>query len=244
MDPAQVDVVLVSTERPGNVAAACRALKNMGISRLVLVDPPKDLDRPEVRGLAHGAWEVLDSARTAPSFAEAVAGSTLVVGTSGRPAQGEWTPRRLALEGGPMAGGGRVALVFGPEARGLRNAELARCHVRVRIPAHDDQPSLNLSQAVLILAYEIFVAAAPELPSGDRLRARTGELENALAALRSGLLDIGYLDPRNPEAILGELRQLLVRAGPTPRELALLRGIARQVQWAARAIARTPRGGG
>jgi len=244
MDPGRVDVVLVSPQRAGNVAAACRALKNMGLGRLVLVDAPAGLHRPEVRGLAHGAWDVLDSARTATSLAEAVGLSTLVVGTSGRPAQGDWTPRRLALEAGARAAGGRMALVFGPESRGLRNEDLALCHVRVRIPAHQAQPSLNLSQAVLILGYEIFLAAQPSPPLPQTPPAAAGELEDLLAAARAGLLGIGYLDPLNPEAILAELRRLLARAGPTPRELALLRGLARQVLWAANAIAQARRGSG
>lgn len=237
-------MVLVSPQRAGNVAAACRALKNMGLGQLVLVDAPAGLNRPEVRGLAHGAWDVLDCARTAASLAEAVEGSTLVVGTSGRPAQGDWTPRRLALEAGARSAGGRVALVFGSESRGLRNEDLARCHVRVRIPAHEAQPSLNLAQAVLILAYEIFLAAQPAPPPSQTPPATAGELETLLAALRAGLLGIGYLDPLNPEAMLGELRQLLARAGPTARELALLRGVARQVLWAAGAIAQARRGSG
>jgi TrmH family RNA methyltransferase len=243
MDPGRVDVVLVSPRRAGNVAAACRALKNMGLGQLVLVDGPAGLNRPEVRGLAHGAWDVLDSARTAASLAEAVE-FTLVVGTSGRPAQGDWTPRRLALEAGARSAGGRVALVFGSESRGLRNEDLALCHVRVRIPAHEAQPSLNLAQAVLILAYEIFLAAQPAPPPPQTPPATAGELETLLAALRAGLLGIGYLDPLNPEAMLGELRQLLARAGPTARELALLRGVASQVQWAARATARAREGNG
>lgn len=216
----------------------------MGLGRLVMVDAPAGLDRPDVRGLAHGAWDVLDSARTAASLAEAVELSTLVVGTSGRPAQGDWTPRRLALEAGARAAGGRVALVFGPESRGLRNEDLARCHVRVRIPAHAAQPSLNLAQAVLILAYEIFLAGQPAPPPQQTPPATAGELETLLAALRAGLLGIGYLDPLNPEAMLGELRQLLARASPTLRELALLRGVARQVLWAAGAIAQARRGSG
>lgn len=238
MDPAQVDVVLVSPERPANVAAACRAMKNMGLGRLVLVEPPAGLDRHEARSLAYGAWDVLDNARTAARLAEAVAGCTLVVGTSGRPGPDDWTPRRLALEGAARAEGGRVALVFGPEARGLRNAELARCHLRVRIPAHESQPSLNLAQAVLIVAYEIFLSGRGQVERPADSRATAGELERALEALRVGLLGIGFLNPQSPDGMLAEMRGLLARAGPTPREVALLLGIARQVRWAATEIAR------
>jgi tRNA (cytidine32/uridine32-2'-O)-methyltransferase len=241
MDPVSVDVVLVSPERPANVAAACRAMKNMGLGHLVLVNPPEGLDRREVRSLAYGAWDVLDDATTAANLEEAVAGCTLVVGTCSRPGPDDWTPRRLALEGAARAAGGRVALVFGPEARGLRNAELARCHVRVRIPAHESQPSLNLAQAVLIVAYEIFVSARGRSEPPAEPRATAGQLEQALEALRAGLLGIGYLNPQNPEGILAELRGMLARAGPSRRELDLLQGVSRQLLWASAEIARVRR---
>jgi TrmH family RNA methyltransferase len=241
MDPALVDVVLVSPERPANVAAACRAMKNMGLGRLVLVNPPHGLDQPDARGLAYGAWDVLDGATTAARLAEAVSECSLVVGTCGRPGPDDWTPRRLALEGAARAAGGRVALVFGPESRGLRNEDLARCDLRVRIPSHESQPSLNLAQAVLIVAYEIFVSGLAYAPQPAPPRATAGELERALDALRAGLLGLGYLNPQNPDAILAELRGWLARAGPTPREVELLRGIARQLHWASSEIARVRR---
>lgn len=244
MNTGHVDVVLLGAKRPANVAAACRAMKNMGLRRLVLVDPPGGLDEPEARALAYGGWDVLDAAVTAGSLGEAVAGSTLVVGTSAR-AEGAWTPRRLVAEAGARAGSGRVSLVFGPESRGLSNEELALCHVTVRIPTDPAQPSLNLAQAVLVLAYEVFVSEGPSPgPSLDEGRATAGEVEEALSVLGESLLGIGYLNPQNPEAIVAEIRRLVARAGPTPREVALLRGIARQVLWAAHEIARKRGGGG
>jgi TrmH family RNA methyltransferase len=238
MDPAQVDVVLVRPSRPANVAAACRAMKNMGIRVLRLVDPPEGLHRREVRGLAYGAWDVLDEAVASPTLLDAVRGSAFVVGTTGRPHPAAWTPRRLAEEGGRRAGGGRVSLVFGPEASGLRTDELELCPVHVHIPTDAAQPSLNLAQAVLVLAYEIRQGAAV---AGDpEPRATAGDLEGALQDLRTALLELGYLNPANPDAILAELRALASRAAPTPREATLLRGLARQIGWAARIA----RGGG
>src|SRR6185295_17940905 len=124
MDPAQVDVVLVRPRRAANVAAACRAMKNMGLMDLRIVGPSAHVG-PEARGLAYGAWDVLDGARTEASLAAAVADCQVVAGTSGR-AEGEvWTPRRLAAEGLARAAGGRLAVVFGPEASGLTSDELA-----------------------------------------------------------------------------------------------------------------------
>jgi TrmH family RNA methyltransferase len=240
MTPGSVDVVLVRPSRPGNVAAACRAMKNMGLRSLILVDPPPGLESAEARALAYGAWDVLDAARTAPTLREATGGATLVVGTSGRPLADAWTPRRLAEEGPARAAGGRTALIFGPEASGLRSDELGLCHVTLHIPSDPAHPSLNLAQAVLVLAYEIrlsALAAVPAPPPGSD-RATAGEIEAALDDLSGAFLAIGYLNPDNPSKVLAELRALLARAGPTPRETTLLRGLARQIRWAAGAVAR------
>lgn len=238
MDTASVDVVLVRPARARNVAAACRAMKNMGLRRLKLVDTSLDLRDGDARNLAYGAWDVLDAALRYPRLLDAVAESVLVVGTSGRPEPGTWSPRQLAAEAARWAGGGRLSLVFGPEADGLRNDELALCHRRVHIPTDPEQPSLNLAQAVLLVAYDLRLGLLPENEPSVPDLAPAGEVEQALAELREGLLAIGYLHPRNPDAILAELRQLLVRARPTAREVTLLRGLARQVRWAGAAIAR------
>jgi tRNA (cytidine32/uridine32-2'-O)-methyltransferase len=243
MDLARVEVVLVRPARAANVAAACRALKNMGLGRLRLVDSPR-VDDAAARALAYGAWDVLDAARPLPDLRSAVAGCSFVAGTSARALEGAWTPRELAARAEQRAGGGRIALVFGPEASGLRNDELALCDARVHIPADAAQPSLNLAQAVLILAYELRLAAlstaAASSAAREPARATSGELTGAFDALREALLAIGYLNPDNPDAILSELRGLVSRASPTPRETSLLRGMARQMLW----IARRPRPSG
>jgi tRNA/rRNA methyltransferase len=238
-----VEIVLVRPARPANVAAACRAMKNMGLQVLRLVGPPAGLEGREARGLAYGAWDVLDRAIVSESLGTAVAASTLVVGTSGRPAPGALTPRRLAEEADSLAAGGRVSVVFGPEATGLTRQELALCPLRVHIPTDAAHPSLNLAQAVLLLAYEFRLSGREGGPSEAAPRATAGELEAALDDLRSALLGIGYLNPKNPGAVLAELRVLLARAGPTAREVSLLRGLARQISWAGR-IARGEAGGG
>jgi tRNA C32,U32 (ribose-2'-O)-methylase TrmJ len=118
--------------------------------------------------------------------------------------------------------------------------------VLVHVPTDPAHPSLNLAQAVLLLAYEMRLAAlarAPERPAAPASRARAGEIEQALAELRGALLEIGYLDPANPDRILAELRRLVARGGPSPREVVLLRGLARQIAWAGR-IARSGTGAG
>src|SRR5687768_9525375 len=168
MDPDCVDVVLVRPSRAANVAAAARALKNMGLRSLTLVSPPRDLDRPEARALAYGAWDLLDAARVFPDLRSAVSGCTLVAATSARDEGRAATrsPREFAAEAAAVAAGGRVAIVFGPEATGLLNDELALCQMRIRVPTHAAQPSLNLAQAVLLIAYELRLAALPDAP-GD-----------------------------------------------------------------------------
>lgn len=228
------DIVLVRPARAGNVAAACRAMKNMGLARLFLVSPPAELDRREARALAYGAWDVLDGAVLAPDLASAVRDATLVAGTTGKRADGAWTPRQLARESRAAAGSGRLAVVFGPESTGLHQHELALCHRLVRIPTHVAHSSLNLAQAVLIVAYELHMAAAPAPEPPAEPRVSAGETELVLEDLRSVLLEIGFLNPQNPEAILTELRRMLARGGLTTREANLLRGLARQIRWSAR----------
>jgi TrmH family RNA methyltransferase len=245
MDPDRVDIVLVRPSRAANVAAAARALKNMGLGSLVLISPPRGLDRPEARALAYGAWDLLDSARMAPDLRSAVAGCTLVAATSAREdgRAATRTPREFAAEAEELAAGGRVAVVFGPEASGLLNDELALCQMRIRVPTHSSQPSLNLAQAVLLIAYELRLAALPEaLPETPAPRALAGEVEEALDELRDALLAINYLNPESPQPILSELRALLLRAAVTTREVSLLRGMARQVRWAGDQIALTRMG--
>jgi len=245
MDLSQVEIVLVRPARPANVAATCRAMKNMGLRRLWLVPPPEGLEAPGARALAYGAWDVLDGARRAGSLGEAVAGSVVVAGTTGRDLRGTITARALAAEVRTRSGGARVSVVFGPEATGLSSDELGLCHVLVHVPTDAAQPSLNLAQAVLLVAYELRLAAldAPGGPASggeQEAPAPAGDLEQALGDLREALLGIGYLDPASPGRILTELRRLVARAGPTPREVALLRGLARQIAWAGRVA----RGGG
>jgi TrmH family RNA methyltransferase len=239
VDLARVEIVLVRPHRAANVAAACRAMKNMGLRTLWLVEPCAGLDDPEARSLAYGAWDVLDGARRASILLEAVSGSVAVVGTTGRDVPGARTARGMAADAGELSGGGALSLVFGPEASGLTGAEMDLCHSLVHVPTDPGHPSLNLAQAVLLLAYELRLAAledagGPARGGGGEPRAPAGDVEQAVRELREALLEIGYLDPASPDRVLTELRRLLARGGPTPREVVLLRGLARQVAWAGR----------
>jgi TrmH family RNA methyltransferase len=233
----RIEFVLLRPARPANVAASCRAMKNMGFAGLRLVDPPTGLGERAVRALAYGAWDVLDGAAISPSLEEAVAGASFVVGTTGRPEAGAWTPHGLGSSAKDLAAGGRLSLVFGPESSGMSKAELALCHATVHIPTDRGQPSLNLAQAVLVLAYELRMASLGSVAPVAPARATVGEMEQALEELSEGLLGIGYLNPQSPGLILSEIRRLLARAAPSSREVSLIRGVARQIRWAAGRIA-------
>jgi len=230
-------------------------MKAMGLRHLVLAGPCEGLGAREVRALAYGAGDVLDGARRTASLAEAVRDSVLVVGTSGRIREGEvFSPRRLAESGALRAHGGRTSIVFGPEASGLSRSELETCHATLQIPTHPDQPSLNLAQAVLVVAYELRMAALaegntatrsaadrPGTEEEDEGRATAGELQEAVGEFGSAAAGIGYLNPQDPGHLLAEWRRLFARAAPSRREVTLLRGLARQMAFAAAEIARMPK---
>ena len=236
-----VTVVLVRPVRAENVGAACRALKNMGFASLRLVEPAPDCGAPATRNAAYGAWDVIDGARRFGSLRDAIADVHFVVATSGRVRPDRSLDVRSlgALVGERARCGQRTALVFGSEASGLPDSELDQCHVTIHVPTDASQPSLNLAQAVLLSCWEIRRStldspATPELAgtSGETSCAPTGGMEACLDDVRSSLLSVGYLNQQNPDLILAEIRRLLARSRPTPRELSLLRGIARQVRWA------------
>jgi TrmH family RNA methyltransferase len=237
LDSNGVAFVLVRPQRGANVGAACRALKNMGFGDLRLVESGVDRADPATRNPAYGAWDVLDAAREFHSLLDAIGDCAAVAACSGRVGEEWWTPRRLASGVASVTSGGRLAVVFGPEASGLTNAELRLCPLHVRIPSAPEQPSLNLAQAVLVLAYELRLASETSEGAAARRPAPLASVEQALADLREAMLAIGFLQPASPDVILGELRSLLTRARPDEREVVLLRGLARQMRWAGGRIA-------
>jgi tRNA (cytidine32/uridine32-2'-O)-methyltransferase len=232
-------VILVGPREEGNIGAACRAMANMGLAELVLVDPVPAIGVLG-RAMAKGADHVLDGARRASSLAAAAAPFQRVVGTSSARdrvgGQARITARELpaALAADPP--GTRVALVFGPEVGGLTNDELASCHPVVTIPCHPVQPTLNLAQAVLLVTYELFLArlergeATPAVPAGPE---REPAPVAAVAALwRQGieLLErVGFARDDTFDQVLRDLRRLLARAALSDREVTLLRGICRRI---------------
>ena len=226
---ARVEVVLVRPESPANVGAAARAVRNGGLHGLVLVDPG-DWRTVECWRTAWGAHDVLEQARLAPDLASAVAGAGYVAALSGRRTPGVpvLDVREMADEVAGLGPEDAAALVFGPETTGLADVDLAGCGRRVLIPADAAQPSLNLSHAVMVAAYEVFRARRAPV-TAPRLSTHA-EKESMLALLREGLRAIEALPAVNAEGAFEEWRALFQRAALTPREARLLEHMARKMK--------------
>ena len=240
-------VVLVGTQHPGNMGSAARAMKTMGLARLVLVAPEK---RPneESYALAAGADDVLGDALVCETLAEAVADCRLVLGCTARSRRvqlEELMPRDAAARAVKQAAGGsEVALVFGRERTGLTNDELQLCHASVHIPANPDYSSLNLAAAVQVLSYELRLAlleSASDEPEANGhegagkeeprdLPASHAEMEGFFAQLAETLDAIDFHKGRAPESAMRKLRRLYLRAGLDAREVRILRGILADAQ--------------
>ncbi len=230
--------VLVETSRAGNVGSAARAMKTMGFSELVLVNPrdPNVLQDDEAIALASGATDVLERTRIVGSLDEALAGCNFSVALSAR--LREFSPP--LLEPRPLAqqlaadGGLNAALVFGNERFGLSNEQVGKCSALVTVPANPAYSSLNLSQAVQVLAYECRMAVLGEarVPVEIGFRgepASSDQIERMFAHLEQALVEIEFLDPDNPKKLMPRLRRLFSRAQLEVEEVNILRGIATQL---------------
>lgn len=228
----RIRVVLVRPHEAQNVGAAARAMKNMGLGRLVLV-AASDLDETRAATLAVHAADVLAARTHVATLAEALVGCGLVVGTSGRPTaarDGGSTPRSLAPVLLAAAATNDVAIVFGPEDHGLALEELKLCQHVLTIPTSDAYGSLNLAQAVLVVAYELWTAAAPGEP--ERGLAPHERLELMWTKLEAGLVAVSFLHGDEAPAMMRRLRRMLGRAALDDDEVQILLGVARQMTWA------------
>ncbi|WP_051412383.1 RNA methyltransferase [Pseudoxanthomonas sp. J35] len=239
---ARVRIILVGTQHPGNIGAAARALKTMGLSQLVLVAPEKPLDDDAYRRSA-GAEDVLDAAPIHATLAEAVADCRLVLGCTARSRRvqlEQLEPDQAAQRLLAAAPEGPVALVFGRERTGLTNEELQLCHASVHIPSDPAFSSLNLAAAVQVLAYEVRLAmlaaapAAPAAPRPDELPATHEQVEGFFAQLAETLEEIDFHKGRAPDSAMRKLRRLFLRSELTVNEVRLLRGILADAQRMAR----------
>lgn len=230
--------VLVETSHPGNIGAVARAMKTMGFSELVLVNPrfSDATTQEEALAFASGAQDVLEKARVVGSFEEAMNGCNFAAALTARLREFSppvATPRSLAasLAADPLL---NAALIFGSERYGLPNDIIERCNVLINIPANPVYSSLNLAQAVQILAYEARLAQ-----DGDGIGASVigfqGEaasvvqIDGMYAHLEEALVALNFLDPSNPKKLMPRLRRLFSRTQLETEEVNILRGIARQV---------------
>lgn len=228
-------IVLVNTSHPGNIGAAARAMKTMGLHQLYLVSP-KHFPDVKAHEMASAATDILDRAMIVNTLDEAIADCTLVVGTSARMRSLPWPlllPRQIAERVQQEAPTSQSAIVFGCEQFGLSNEELQRCHLHVHIPANPDYSSLNLAAAVQVMAYELRLASLDQTvvnePAEERL-ATADEMERFFAHLEQTLVKTDFLDPVEPRHLMARLRRLYFRARPDTTEMNILRGMLTAIQ--------------
>jgi tRNA/rRNA methyltransferase len=228
-----IAVVLNKPRFSTNIGAAARAVKNMGLGRLVVVNP-EDFDPDKVNRMAtHAASDVVGDMRVHESLKQALSPYTYVVGTTARlggERQGVFSPAAMAERLIDISAENEIALVFGPEDRGLTNDEIRLCHELVNIPTADFS-SLNLAQAVMILCYEIFTASKEGGPGFIPRMASRYELDSMYEQLKDILVRIDYIKPDNPDYWLRYIRRFLSRVGLRAREVGIIRGLCRQVIW-------------
>jgi len=226
----RVRVVLSQTSHPGNIGAAARACKTMGLSQLWLVAPQRFPD-PEAEARASGAGDLLTGARVVDTLAEALAGTVAAVALTARPREisaPQVAPREAAERLLVLAGEGEVALVFGNEQAGLSGDEVALCSLLCQIPTSPVYSSLNLASAVQILAYEMRLAAgATSLRTAGHDDAPAGfeEVEGLHAHLLQVMAALEFYDPKNPRRLEPKLRRFVARAQPLREDVNILRGL-------------------
>ncbi|WP_077034100.1 RNA methyltransferase [Pelomonas sp. KK5] len=227
--------ILINTSHPGNVGATARAMKVMGFSELVLVAPRFGdvLSQEETVAMASGAADILVRARIVQTLEEALDGVTFACATAMTPRDfGPPTREPRPLFTGLAASQHKVGLVFGSERYGMSNEDVYRCHAVLSIPTHPEYGSLNLAQAVQLLAYDWRQALggfSVEPRTVDRDLADAQAVQGMLAHLQQSLEQIGFLDPKAPRKLMPRLNQLFNRAQLTTEEVHILRGIARQM---------------
>lgn len=230
-----IAVVLHRPKYAGNVGSTARAMKNMGFSQLIVSEggpfPPEEMQMMAT----HFARDVIEKTIFASDLKTALADFQFIVGTTARTgAQRGPTGnlREVAAKIVRLAGENKVALLFGAEDRGLTNEDLRLCHEIVTIPTAGEFKSLNLSHAVMIVCYEVFMASLQPTAAFYPRLATSAEIEGMYANLKEVLTEIGFLNPQNPEYFMYHLRRFFSRTGLLARDVKIIRGICRQISWA------------
>ncbi len=238
MNLDNIRIVLVNTSHPGNIGGVARAMKNMGLSRLYLVEPRQFPDE-QATWRAASASDVLDGVVVTQTLDEAIADCQFVVGTSARSRNIPWPlqdPRACAARMASASAGEQVAILFGREDRGLTNEELRRCNLHLHIPTSADYSSLNLAMAVQVVCYELrMLLDADRLPASedhewDTPFATRDNMERFYLHLEQTLIELGFLDPAAPRQLMTRLRRLYSRVRLDEMELNILRGILTETQ--------------
>ncbi len=236
MDLGTVRIVLVATSHPGNIGAAARAMKTMGLSRLYLV-APKSYPHQKALEMAAGADDILRESSVVTSLDEALEGCELVLATSARPRGLDLpglTPRSCVRLLSQKVKGSEVAIVFGREHAGLTNEELLRCNYHILIPSNPEYSSLNLAQAVQVIAYELRLKMSTLEVKANEVQAQlttAEEMERFYTHLTEVMVAVDFLKPTKPtRRLLQRIRRLFNRTGLEKEELSILRGILTHVQ--------------
>ena len=236
---SHIRIVLLNTSHPGNIGATARAMKVMGMANLHLVNP-KTFPCHEATAMASGADDLLQRAVVHDSLETALEGCSLVMGTSARLRSLPMPQMDLRSAAQSVLAEDRgqdVAILFGQERAGLTNDEIHRCHQLVHVDTAPDFGSLNLAQAVQLMAYELRMAviggAGTVKAPSDWVPVDAGQMEMFFVHLEQTLLDIGFMNPEQPKRLMARLRRLFNRARPDQNEINILRGILAASQWSA-----------
>ena len=228
-----IAIVLVQPQIPENIGAAARAMNNMGLSRLVLIEP-KNCDPCRMLKMATGSSNALiEKMEVYHDLREGLEPYQYLIGTTARTGSLRQTtarPRSLAQRLVSVSQNNQVGILFGPEDRGLSNDQLHHCHNVVTIPTASFS-SLNLAQAVMLICYEIFLGTSERPAEVTPRLANSFELEGMYDHLKDVLLKIGFIDPQNPEHWIGNIRRFLSRFPLRAREVRIIRGVCRQIDW-------------
>jgi tRNA/rRNA methyltransferase len=229
-------IILVRPRFPENIGSVARAMKNMGLTRLAVVNGCSPLLANAYK-LASGAEDVLERAEEFLTLREAISEMGCVVGMTSRGGKErgpDLTPEALAKKLIPLSQNNLIGLAFGSEKEGLTNEELSLCHLSARIPSVESFPSLNLAQAVMVVSYELFKAST-EIPKREIRLAQAEQLERMLEHMEKTLLSMGFLDSNNAKRIMRALRRLFGRSQMDEREVQILHGIWSQMDHRMRA---------
>ncbi len=227
-----ISIILVRPKFPENLGSVARAMKNMGLNRLVVVNGCSPL-HPNAYKLASGAEDILERAEEFFTLGEAISEMACVVGTTSRGGKERkplLTPKTLAKKLIPLSLKNSIGLTFGSEKEGLTNEELSLCHLYVRIPSKESFASLNLAQAVMVVCYELFQASM-DIPKQPIHLAKAEQLERMFEHMEKTLLQIGFLDSNHPKRIMRVMRNLFGRVQMDEREVQILQGIWSQMDW-------------